>query len=57
MDQKFYKISEETINSVLKYLGNQPYVSVAGFVLALQKAQLIEEPKTEGPKDEEPKRT
>ena len=43
-----YKLSEETINKVLNYLANKPYIEAAPLINDLQKAIPIEE----GEKDE-----
>lgn len=40
---KFYKISEETKNAFLSYLGNRPYNEVFQGVEALSKLEAIEE--------------
>lgn len=44
---KFYKISEETKNAFLAYLGTKPYNEVFQGMDALSKLELIEEKPTD----------
>lgn len=43
-----YKLKEETINKLLNYLANKPFMEVAGIIHDLQTAIPIKEEKEEG---------